>query len=60
MLGLILLVAMIDMGDGVSTDAPVEFIPDDAPALVEPVPPPVVGPPIDPATATAPQGGDTP
>lgn len=55
MLALIFLAAMIEIGDGVSTDAPVEFIPDDTPSLVEQVPPPVAGPAFDPATVTAPQ-----
>ena len=59
MIALLLLAMMVEMGDGIVTDAPVVFVPDDAPSLVVPVTPPVAGPPVDPATATAPQGSES-
>jgi hypothetical protein len=58
MLAFIVLAALIEIGDGVVTDAPVEWIPDDVATLVVPVAPPLptAGPAIDPTTAPAPQG----
>jgi hypothetical protein len=46
MLAVIVLAAMIDISDGVTTDVPVDFIPDDVPTDCPPCPRVQTHPPV--------------